>query len=317
MENNLYNDKMQIIQQTTDFIIKEKTAAALGKFDGIHRGHQKLLEEILEQKKKGLKAVIFTFDPSPATLFQKSKVKELSTKKEKEAMFEAMGVDILIEFPLNEKTAAMSAEDFVEEVLVRKMNVGFIAAGTDLSFGYKGAGNAALLKEFSEEYGFQVEIIDKVCHEDREISSSFVREEIEKGNMELAAALIGKTYSVSGVVEHGNRIGRTLGFPTVNLLPEEEKLLPPCGVYFSKVLVDGETYNGVTNIGYKPTVSDEPRIGVETYIYDFEKDVYGKEITVSLEHFKRSEKKFDGLEELRMQVELDKEEGRKYFLENR
>ena len=122
---------------------------------------------------------------------------------------------------------------------------------------------------------------------------------------------------MSGVVEHGNRIGRTLGFPTVNLLPEEEKLLPPCGVYFSKVLVDGEVYNGVTNIGYKPTVSDEPRIGVETYIYDFEKDVYGKEITVSLEHFKRSEKKFDGLEELRVQVELDKEDGRKYFLENR
>lgn len=307
---------MRIIQQTTDFYIKEKTAAALGKFDGIHRGHQKLLEEILEQKKKGLKAVVFTFDPSPATLFQKTKVKELTTKKEKEALFEQMGVDILIEFPLNEKTAAMSAEDFVEDVLVKKMNVGFIAAGTDLSFGYKGAGDAKLLREFSADYGFQIEIIEKVCNDGREISSSYVREELEKGNMELAAMLIGKTYSVSGIVEHGNRIGRTLGFPTVNLLPEEEKLLPPCGVYFSKVYVDNEVYNGMTNIGYKPTVvSDEPRLGVETYIYDFEKDVYGKEITVSLEHFKRPEKKFDGLEALREQVERDKEDGRKYFLE--
>lgn len=305
-------EHMQIIQQTTEFIIKEKTAAALGKFDGIHRGHQKLLEEILEQKKKGLKAVIFTFDPSPATLFQKSKVKELSTKKEKEALFEEMGVDILIEFPLNEKTAAMSAEDFIEDVLVKKMNVGFIAAGTDLSFGYQGAGNAKLLKTFSEEYGFQVEIIDKVCHEGREISSSYVREEIEKGNMELAAALIGKTYSISGVVEHGNRIGRTLGFPTVNLLPEKEKLLPPCGVYFSKVFVDKEVYDGVTNIGYKPTVSEESRIGVETFIYDFEKDVYGKEITVSLEHFRRSEQKFSDLEQLKAQVDADKEAGVKF-----
>lgn len=304
---------MQIIQQTTEFYIEDKTAVALGKFDGIHRGHQKLLEKILEQKEKGLKSVIFTFDPSPATLFQKNKVKELTTKKEKEALFEAMGVDILIEFPLNEKTAAMGAEDFIEDVLVKKMNVGFIAAGTDLSFGYKGAGDAKLLKEFSKDYGFQVEIIDKVCHEGREISSSYVREEIERGNMELAAALIGETYSVSGAVEHGNRIGRTLGFPTVNLLPEDEKLLPPYGVYFSKVYVDEEVYNGVTNIGFKPTVSDEPRIGVETYIYDFESDIYGKKITVSLEHFKRPEKKFDGLEALREQVERDKEDGRNYF----
>ena len=304
---------MQIIQQTTDFYIEEKTAAALGKFDGIHRGHQKLLDEILEQKKKGRKAVVFTFDPSPATLFQKTKVKELTTKREKEAMFAEMGVDILIEFPLNERTAAMSAEDFIEEVLVKRMNVGFIAAGTDLSFGYKGAGDTKLLKQFSEEYGFQVEIIEKICHEGREISSSYVREEVEKGNMELVAALIGKTYSVTGTVEHGNRIGRTLGFPTTNLLPEEEKLLPPRGVYFSKIYVDESVYHGVTNIGYKPTVSDEPRMGVETFIFDFEKDVYGKEITVSLEHFKRPEMKFDGLEELKTQVDLDKEAGRKYF----
>lgn len=305
---------MQIIQQTTDFFIKEKTAAALGKFDGIHRGHQKLLEKILEQKKNGMKAVIFTFDPSPTALFQKEMVKELSTKKEKEALFEAMGVDILIEFPLNEKTAAMSAEDFVEEVLVRRMNVKFIAAGTDLSFGCNGAGNAELLKQFSQVYDFQMDIITKVCLGGREISSSFVRKEIENGNMEFAADLIGQTYSVSGIVEHGNRIGRTLGFPTVNLLPEAEKLLPPNGVYFSKVCIEGEVYNGVTNIGYKPTVSSEPRIGVETYIYDFQKDVYGKMITVSLEHFKRTERKFESLEELRTQVEKDKEAGRKYFL---
>lgn len=303
---------MQIIQQTTEFVIKEKTAVALGKFDGIHRGHQKLLEKILEQKKSGLKAVVFTFHPSPAALFQKNKVKELTTRKEKEALFEKMGVDILIEFPLNEKTAAMSAEDFIEDVLVKKMNVEFIAAGTDLSFGYKGAGDAGLLKSFSKDYGFQVEIIEKVCQEGREISSSFVREEVEKGNMEKAALLIGQPYSVSGVVEHGNRIGRTLGFPTVNILPAKEKLLPPCGVYFSRIYMDKQVYNGVTNIGYKPTVSNESKIGVETYIYDFEKDVYGKEITVFLEQFSRPERKFDGLEELKAQVDADKEAGLRY-----
>lgn len=303
---------MQIIQQTTEFYIEQKTAVALGKFDGIHRGHQKLLEKILEQKKEGLKAVVFTFEPSPTAFFQKCKSKELSTKQEKEAVFEKMGIDILIEFPLNEQTAAMDAQDFVKEILVKRMNAGYVAAGTDLSFGYRGAGNAKLLTELSQNHGFRVEIIEKVCYEGREISSSYIREEIEKGEMETAAALIGSPYAIAGVVKHGNRIGRTLGFPTVNLLPEEEKLLPPCGVYFSKVLIEKEVYKGVTNIGYKPTVSKEMQLGVETFIYDFEQDIYGKEIQVVLEHFRRPERKFDSLEQLKTQVDEDKEAGKQY-----
>lgn len=303
---------MQIIQQTTEFYIEDKTAAALGKFDGIHRGHRKLLERILEQKKKGLKAVVFTFEPSPTAFFKKCKIKELSTRKEKEALFEQMGVDVLIEFPLNEQTAAMDATRFVKEVLVKKMNVGYIAAGTDLSFGYRGAGNAGLLKSLSESYGFEVEIIEKVCYEGREISSSYIREEIEKGNMETAKTLIGMPYAVTGNVEYGNRIGRTLGFPTVNLLPEDEKLLPPCGVYFSKVCIGKECYNGITNIGYKPTVSEEKRLGVETFIYEFEQEIYGKEIKVLLEHFRRPERKFASLEALKRQVDADKESGAQY-----
>lgn len=303
---------MQIIQQTTEFYIEQKTAVALGKFDGIHRGHQKLLEKILEQKKEGLKAVVFTFEPSPTAFFQKCKSKELSTKQEKEAVFEKMGIDILIEFPLNEQTAAMDAQDFVKEILVKRMNAGYVAAGTDLSFGYRGAGNAKLLTELSKNHGFRVEIIEKVCYEGREISSSYIREEIEKGEMETAAALIGSPYAIAGVVKHGNRIGRTLGFPTVNLLPEEEKLLPPCGVYFSKVLIEKEVYKGVTNIGYKPTVSKEMQLGVETFIYDFEQDIYGKEIQVVLEHFRRPERKFDSLEQLKTQVDEDKEAGKQY-----
>lgn len=304
---------MQIIQQTTEFYIEQKTAVALGKFDGIHKGHQKLLEKILEQKNEGMKAVVFTFEPSPTAFFQKCKSKELSTKQEKEAVFEKMGVDILIEFPLNEQTAAMSARDFVEDVLVKRMNAGYVVAGTDLSFGYRGAGNALLLTELSKTHGFRVEIIEKVCYKGREISSSYIREEIEKGNMETAAALTGSPYTVSGIVKHGNRIGRTLGFPTVNLLPEEEKLLPPCGVYFSKVFIEEEMYNGITNIGYKPTVSNESQLGVETFIYDFEKDIYGKEIQIMLEHFRRPERKFDSLEQLKAQVDADKEAGKQYY----
>ncbi len=306
---------MQIIQHTTEFKIEEKTAVALGKFDGIHRGHKQLLEKILEMKSKGLKTAIFTFSPSPASFFQNCIVKELSTKQEKEAMFEELGIDILIEFPLNKETAAMEPEQFVSEILMKQMNVAFVAAGSDLSFGNKGRGDAKLLAQFAKDNNFTVEIIDKVCHEGREISSSFVREEVEKGNMELVTKLIGAPYFVSGTVLHGNRIGRTLGFPTVNLIPDEEKLLPPCGVYYSTIQVEGKIYNGVTNIGYKPTVSETESLGVETYIYDFSDDVYGKEIKVSLEYFKRPEQKFGSFDELKRQIQQDKEDGFVYFAE--
>ena len=192
---------MRIIQQTTEFHIEEKTAAAIGKFDGIHKGHGKLLENILRQKEKGLKSVVFTFEPLPAVFFGQTGIKELTSKREKEELFEKMGIDILIEFPLTEATASMSPEEFVREILVDKMNVEYLAAGTDLSFGYRGAGNGGLLKKLAREYGFKAEIIEKVCHDGREISSSYIREEIERGNMEKAAALIGNAYSISGIVE--------------------------------------------------------------------------------------------------------------------
>lgn len=304
---------MRIIQQTTEFHIEEKTAAAIGKFDGIHKGHGKLLENILRQKEKGLKSVVFTFEPLPAVFFGQTGIKELTSKREKEELFEKMGIDILIEFPLTEATASMSPEEFVREILVDKMNVEYLAAGTDLSFGYRGAGNAGLLKKLAREYGFKAEIIEKVCHDGREISSSYIREEIERGNMEKAAALIGNAYSISGIVEHGNQLGRTLSMPTVNLIPDQRKLLPPYGVYFSRIEIDGMLYYGVTNIGAKPTVSEQNCPGVETHIFDFEEEIYHKKITVYLEHFRRPERKFPGIEALKAQLSEDKKAGRNYY----
>lgn len=306
---------MRIIQQTTEFHIEEKTSAAIGKFDGIHKGHGKLLENIIRQKEKGLKSAVFTFEPLPAVFFGQTEIKELTSKREKEELFEKMGIDILIEFPLTEVTAAMSPEEFVREILVEKMNVEYLAAGTDLSFGYRGAGDAGLLKRLSKDYGFRAEIIEKVCHEGREVSSSYIREEIEKGNMENAAALIGNAYSISGIVEHGNQLGRTLSMPTVNLIPDHRKLLPPYGVYFSRIEIEGEEalYYGVTNIGDKPTVSDKKCPGVETYIFDFKEEIYHKKITVYLEHFSRPERKFSGIEALKAQLWEDKKAGQNYY----
>lgn len=303
---------MKIIANTTDFYLNRETAVAIGKFDGIHMGHRRLLEEILLQKEKGLAACVFTFDPAPAVLFGLSDGKELTTAEEKRHLFAQMGVDILIEFPLTYETAAMSPEDFVTEVLLKRMNTRFVAAGKDLSFGSRGAGNAGLLTRMGQTHNFHVQIIDKIMVQDTEVSSTHIRSLVEKGDMRTATSFLGMPYTIMGTVSHGNRIGRTLGFPTVNLLPEENKLLPPNGVYYSKVFWQDKEYKAISNVGYKPTVTEEKVLGVESYLYDFSDEIYDQTIEVRLLEFKRAEQQFSGLEELRIQLREDIAAGRDF-----
>jgi len=223
-----------------------------------------------------------------------------------------MGVDILIEYPLNEISASIEPEAFVKEVLKDKMNMSYLAAGYDLSFGHKGAGNAELLRKLAPELDFELKIIEKVCDEGREISSTFIREEVEKGAMSHVARLLGEPYMIIGQVVHGAKLGRKIGMPTINLLPEKEKMLPPNGVYYSRTRIGDKEYKSITNIGKKPTVSNEEQIGVETYLYEFEQDVYGKNAIVKLLEYKRPEQKFADLEELKAQMLIDINDGREY-----
>ncbi len=295
---------MHIIENTTEFQLDRPGAVAIGKFDGIHLGHQKLIQKIIEQKAKGYLATVFTFDTSAAAFFG-GEEKELTTREEKRIVFEKMGVDVLIEFPLNRETAATEPVEFVQRYLVSQMQAAYICAGTDLSFGRRGAGNYELLQQYADSYGYQVELIDKVRMDGEEVSSTRVREAVRTGQMEAAARMLGTPYSVSGTVEHGRRLGRTIGMPTANLLPEQDKLLPPNGVYYSKVLMGGRIYRSITNIGCKPTVSNEHIMGAETYLYDFDGDIYGKEITVQLLAFRRPEMKFDGVDSLKAQMQKD------------
>lgn len=303
---------MKIICDTTEFQIEQKSAIAIGKFDGIHKGHMELLSHIIEMKKQKMAAVVFTFYPSAAVFFGQAKGAELTTRFEKRQLFEDMGIDILVEFPLNKETAATPPEEFVRKILADKMRAGYIVAGEDLSFGYKGLGNKELLMALAGECGYQVQIIDKVYYKDREISSTYVREEVEKGNMDMAARLLGRYYSFEGRVEEGNRLGRKLGMPTLNLYPDKEKLLPPKGVYYSRVRFGGCTYPGITNIGQKPTVNDTNTVSVETYLYDFDKDMYGREIVTELLQFKRPEQRFGSVEELKAQMEKDIAQGKQF-----
>lgn len=304
---------MQIISGKTDFQLQNPTAVAIGKFDGLHKGHRLLLSRILKEKEEGLQAAVFTFEPSPAAFFAKKEIKGLSTKEEKRRLFRQLGVDVLIEFPLNAQTAAISPEAFITEILRDKMKAGFIAAGTDLSFGDRGKGDYKLLSLWASKCSFQVEIIDKVFDSGTEISSTRVRDAVEKGKMEEAARLLDAPYSIMGTVVHGRQIGRKLGFPTVNLIPPADKLLPPNGVYLSEVECCSGTYRGLTNVGTKPTVEhgSNPPVGVETYLYDFDGDIYDTFLTVRLLSFVRPEQKFDSLEALKAQLKQDIEAGRR------
>ncbi len=301
---------MEIIAGMSDFYLEKETAVAIGKFDGVHIGHRRLLDEILLQKDRGLAACVFTFDPAPAVFFGQSDGKELTTREEKRLLFERMGIDILVEFPLNGETASIEPQRFAEEVLAERMNTCFLAAGTDLSFGAGGRGDAALLEALSPALGFQVKTIEKVCVDGQAVSSSRIRSQVEKGDMALVEQLLGMPYPIMGRVEHGKRIGRTIGFPTINLLPPADKLLPPNGVYLSEVKCRGRRYQAVSNVGCKPTVSSDRRMGVETYLYGFEGDLYGEDAEVYLKEFQRPEQKFDSLEELGRQLALDIEAGR-------
>ncbi len=302
--------KLKIISNTTNFQLEQGTAVAIGKFDGVHIGHRRLLEEILKRKEEGLLACVFTFDPPPEVLFGISDGKTLSGLEEKRSLFEKMGVDVLVEFPMTRETAGMAPEAFVTEVLLGRLNMQFIAAGTDLSFGSRGAGNVALLEKMAAQNDFEITIIDKVFLNGAEVSSSYIRGLVKEGKMEAVQECMGIPFFFKGEVVHGNHIGTGIGFPTVNLVPAKDKLLPPNGVYYSRTSVDGMEYASITNIGRKPTVGDQEKMGVETYLYDFNQDIYGKEIEVYLLSFRRPEQKFDSLEQLKEQLRLDVEAGK-------
>lgn len=305
---------MKIIQGSLEFELNSDAAVAIGKFDGMHLGHRKLLEAVLEKKKQGLLACVLTFDPSPAVFFGFSDGYELNTKEEKRALFEKLGVDVLVEFPMRVETAKMSPKDFVENILVKRMHTKWMIAGTDVSFGDKGAGDAKLLEQLSTVYDYELVTIDKVQYEGEDISSTRIRKCLEKGQIDYVTRLLGAPYSISGTVIHGKALGRKMGMPTVNILPAENKLMPPCGVYFSQVHMDGKVYPAISNIGYKPTVNKERVLGMETYLYDFDEDIYEKEISVSLLSYKRPEKQFATIDDLKRQMEEDIRAGKEFHM---
>lgn len=303
---------MEYIAGNTDFIYKN-TVVTLGKFDGLHLGHQELIDQVISYKKQGLTAVMFSFLMHPGNLFSDKEFELIYTEEEKVAKLNHSGIDVLISYPFTEETRLMEPEDFIREILVKKLDVKVIVVGKDFRFGYRAAGDVTFLKQKAADYGYQVIDCEKRTWKNEVISSSAIRKALKQGDIESANAMLGKPYFIRGEVLHGRRIGRTIGMPTTNLIPSTTKLLPPCGVYVSKTLIDGKYHGSVTNIGYKPTVGEEEFIGVETFIFDYDGDLYGEMIEVELHYYMRTELKFDSLEELIIKMREDIIFAKKYL----
>ncbi len=281
---------MEYIRVEDSFPRLSDTAVTIGKFDGIHRGHRKLVEKILEKKEQGLRTLLFAVDVSDSFIL---------TRGERAALLEKLGLDYLVECPLTDWLRRMRAETFIREILTGAFGARYIAVGEDYRFGYERRGNGALLEKAGRRCGFDVDIVSHEMDGGRKISSTYVREELRKGSMEKTAFLMGVPFFVNGEVEHGRGLGHKALLPTVNIRPPREKLLPPNGVYVTYTRFPDGEWQGITNIGYKPTVGGEASPGIETYLFDCDADLYGRSCTTEFLHFSRAEQRFSSLEALR------------------
>lgn len=281
----------------------KKRVAALGFFDGVHKAHQKIINEMLLESNEEVIPVVITLDKSPKEYFGKDREGSLTPLRKKSLIFKELGVKEVYYLEFNEQLQNLEATEFIDEIL-KKLNVKKVFCGYDYRFGFKGLGTPELLKET----GVEVSIHEKEMIDHHKISTTSLKEFVKNNDFTSYVNFSGRNYSISGIVVKGRQLGRTINFPTANLKLEENYLLPDTnGVYITKTKVRGELYKSLTNIGFNPTVSKEKgRKFIETHILDFDKDIYGEEIEVSFYEFLRPEKKFESFNHLKEQLQKDK-----------
>ena len=290
---------------------KVPTVLTFGKFDGVHIGHQKIFSSVFRiSEEEGLRSAVLSFTMEKDSFFLQGRKEMLSTEDEHFTRLKNAGFNEVYLYPLTIEAARMSPEDFVRLILIEALKVKELVVGTDCSFGYKGAGDVALLQSLEEKYGFRLTVVDKVLTENSagmevEVSSSYIRKALEEGRVEEAAELLGRPYSINGTVVHGKAIGRSLSFPTANIFPKEGKLTPKEGVYYTRVMLEGEEYDAMTNIGRNPSISAENPLTIESHLLNFDRDIYGEKIRVSFVRRIREQKQFPNLEDLKAQLKAD------------
>ncbi|MDQ0227561.1 bifunctional riboflavin kinase/FAD synthetase [Metabacillus niabensis] len=295
----------------------DEMTLALGYFDGVHKGHQKVIikaKEIAEET--GMKSAVMTFHPHPLVVLRKLKeIDYLTPLEEKIKLIEQLDVDLLFIVEFTEEFAALSPQQFVDEYIIN-FHVKHVVAGFDFTYGHLGKGTMNTLPEHSREQ-FSCTTVEKQTDHDRKISSSLIRETIKNGDISYANKLLGRPHSVSGTVVHGDKRGRTIGFPTANVDVPDMYLIPPTGVYAVSLTVKEKEYKGVCNIGFKPTFNKEKELkpSIEVHIFDFNQDIYGEKVSVSWYKRIRSEQKFHNVDELVAQISKDKNDALQFFVE--
>ncbi len=290
------------------------SAVCLGNFDGIHIGHQRIIEVLrAEAADRNLNTVMLTFKIHPENFIENgSKTKLITSEEIKFEILSKLGMDALYLHEFDEKTKNLSARSFVENILIKKMNAKVLVAGFNYRFGKGREGNSETLKKFGERYGAKVLIVPAVYHGNKLVSSTLIRGYLSSGEIEEVNVLLGRTYAILGQVSEGKRKGRELGFPTANLIPIPEIMYPKKGVYLTKTFYEGKEGFSVTNIGVNPTVGGIDTI-IETHILDAGEELYGKNIKIEFYKKIRDEKNFKSVEQLRAQIAEDIECARRYF----
>lgn len=308
MSYTILESLLKIFHSIKSFSANQQTVVTIGTFDGVHLGHQKILEQITKSAKElNCQSLVLTFFPHPRMVLQEdTEMKQLNTLQEKIALLESLGLDNLVVHPFDKEFSRLTAEEFVKQVLVDVFKIKKIIIGYDHRFGRNRTANIDDLITFGETYGFEVEQISAEEINAVSISSTKIRNALLEGNVELASRYLGYDYSLTGTVSKGKQLGRTIGYPTANIKIEESyKLIPSNGVYVAKGFINGTVVYGMMNIGVRPTVDGTTQT-IEINLFDFNEEIYHQKITVSLLKHMRDEQKFESLDALKIQLGVDK-----------
>lgn len=309
---------MEIIKNTANFCSSEQTFVTIGTFDGVHYGHQQIIEKLVsEAKKANKKSVVLTFFPHPRMVLQKDNSLELiNTIDERAALLEKTGLDYLIIHPFSKEFSRMSALEFVRDILVNQLNISKLIIGYDHHFGKNREGNITQLTEYSHVYDFNVEEIPAQDIDSVSISSTKVRRALHAGSLKTANNYLGYNFMLNGTVVNGKKLGGTIGYPTANIdVKETYKLIPKTGVYVVKSTIGKKIVFGMMNIGSRPTVDGNYQT-IEVHFFDFNQDLYNQNLTIELLYFLRDEHKFDSIDSLVQQLKKDEEMAREFIQKN-
>ncbi len=309
---------MKIHKGANAFKSEKQTVVTIGTFDGVHAGHQQIIKRLVDAAKiENLESVIFTFFPHPRMVLQKeSGLKLINTIEERTEILENTGIDHLVVHPFTQQFSRLTAQEFVRDILVNRLKAKKVIIGYDHRFGRNRTADINTLKQFGEEYGFEVEEITKQEVDQVAVSSTKIRNALLKGRVEQANNYLQTPFSLKGVVVRGRGLGKEFKYPTANVsIKEDYKLIPKNGVYVVSSTIDGEKYFGMMNIGTNPTVGGEEQT-IETYFFNLDKDLYGKELRIEMLTRIRAEKKFSSIEALKIAMRQDEAFSKQYIRDN-